>query len=393
MASNPMQKKARNSFLAGMVLMLFMSSIIIVFLFLKLNSSKKQTDTGGVVSVFVLKKDIKSGEEITKDKLELVEVQKQAIPSVDKNNAGKSKKDIVMQQVVASDAINQEMFNKFKATESATTNYTNGANSNNTNTTENTNANTANSGNTANVATKYVAKTDLTKGTTLTSSMIQESERRLTADLRLQELNMLQLPSDLKEGQYVDLRIVMPTGQDYIIVPKKKVIKTSETTMWVEMNEEEILSMSNAIVEAYIIKGANLYATRYAEPGMQEEATPTYPVSKDVVAAIEVDPNITDVARNALYERYNDQRVKNLRNGNGDITGITNILNQYSEDAKANLEQNIEKQVTKAKEERKKYMEELKAAQTQAASQAQANNSTASSAKSTTSTTSSAAKK
>lgn len=349
MASNPMQKKARNSFLAGMVLMLLISSVIIVFLFLKLNSSKKQADTGVPVSVYVLKQDVKSGEEITQDKLELVQVQKQVVPNSQK---GKSQKQVIMQQVVASDAINNEMYSKFSAIADAEPNYNSTtSNSNTTGTTNN-----ENSG--ANVATKYVAKTDLTLGTVLTNNMIQESERRLTADLRIQEFNMLQLPSDLAEGEYIDIRFTIPSAQDYIVISKKKVIKATETTIWIELNEDEILTMTNAIVESYIMKGSNLYATRYVEPGLQEVVTPTYPVNKEVMTLIENNPNIADTAKRELYERYNTEQRNN---------GINNALNQYSEEAKSSIETNIENQVTKAKEERKKYIEELNAAATASA--------------------------
>ena len=374
MASNPMQKKARNSFLAGMVLMLFLSSIVIVFLFLKLNSSKKQTDTGVPVSVYVLKQDVKSGEEITQDKLELVQVQKQVIPTKDK---GKSQKQVIMQQVVASDAINQEVYSKFSVTADAEPNYNsnNGTNTNQTNDEaavreqkwlnevekEVTNVTGVN------VATKYVAKTDLTTGTILTNSMIQESERRLTADLRLQEFNMIQLPSDLAEGEYVDIRFTIPSGQDYIVISKKKIMKASETTIWIELNEDEILTMTNAIIEAYIMKGSNLYATRYVEPGLQEVLTPTYPVNKEVMTLMENDPNIADTAKRELYARYNTEQRNN---------GINNALNEYSEEAKSSIESKIQEQVTNAKAERKKYIEELNAAATAAAS-AQANGATA----------------
>ena len=37
MASNPMQRKARNSFLLGMIITLLITGAIIVFLFLQLN--------------------------------------------------------------------------------------------------------------------------------------------------------------------------------------------------------------------------------------------------------------------------------------------------------------------------------------------------------------------
>ena len=45
MASNPMQRKARNSFLLGMVVMLLITGVIIGFLFMQLmNKNKKEKE-------------------------------------------------------------------------------------------------------------------------------------------------------------------------------------------------------------------------------------------------------------------------------------------------------------------------------------------------------------
>ena len=45
-------------------------------------------------------------------------------------------------------------------------------------------------------------------------------------DLRKQEYNMLVLPSQLATGEYIDIRLALPTGQDYVVLGKKKVLGT-----------------------------------------------------------------------------------------------------------------------------------------------------------------------
>ena len=76
------------------------------------------------------------------------------------------------------------------------------------------------------------------------------------------------------------------------------------------MSEDEILSMSNAIVEAYKIDGAKLYATKYKEAGIQDAAVPTYRPNDSVTALITdsngnvSNPNIVSSAVEELKKRY-----------------------------------------------------------------------------------------
>ena len=82
MASNPMQRKARNSFLLGMLLMLVITGIIIAFLFLQVKNyrDKEVAEKANKVKIAVLQQDIKSGQIITQDMLKSQEVDKNIIP-------------------------------------------------------------------------------------------------------------------------------------------------------------------------------------------------------------------------------------------------------------------------------------------------------------------------
>ena len=83
MASNPMQRKARNSFLLGMIITLLITGAIIVFLFLQLNQqiqAKKELEAQKV-NVFTLSTDVKSGQVITEDMFTMLSVDKNTIPA------------------------------------------------------------------------------------------------------------------------------------------------------------------------------------------------------------------------------------------------------------------------------------------------------------------------
>ena len=153
-----------------------------------------------------------------------------------------------------------------------------------------------------------VAKIDIQANTVLTGALLSQSDELVTKDVREQEYNMLNMQSDIKDEDVIDIRLRTPTGQDYIVVSKKTVkIPTSDDgtvadseTIKLKLTEDEIITMSNAIVDAYIMKGSELYVSKYVEPGLQETATPTYPLKQEIINLINNDPNITQRAMTDL---------------------------------------------------------------------------------------------
>ena len=83
MATNPMQRKARNSFLLGMVVMLLITGVIIGFLFMQLmnKNKKEQEELKASFNAYVLNQDVSSGQVITTDMLTLQVVNKTLVPS------------------------------------------------------------------------------------------------------------------------------------------------------------------------------------------------------------------------------------------------------------------------------------------------------------------------
>ena len=55
----------------------------------------------------------------------------------------------------------------------------------------------------------------MNKNTVITLEMIAKSDETLTDDIRRQEYNCVVLPLDLETGDYIDLRLMLPNGQDY----------------------------------------------------------------------------------------------------------------------------------------------------------------------------------
>ena len=204
-----------------------------------------------------------------------------------------------------------------------------------------------------------VAKLDLMKNTVVTADLVVQSDEVITDDVRREEYNMITLPVDLMTDDYVDIRVMFPNGQNFIVVSKALVEVPQNPdgtyisdTIWLNLREDEILMMSSAIVEAYGVQGAKIYATKYAEPGMQAAATPNYVPNQDVLAEIQRDPNIVETAMNAIRARIT-QDAANLRNQY--IQSIINSDQGYS----GNVQSGMETGITNSDSARRQYIESM----------------------------------
>lgn len=315
MAVNPMQRRARNSFLIGFLVALIIMTLVVLLLLYKiknLNEAKEALESKQR-TVLVATADLKSGEEVTMDSF---------------------KTEVVQTTMDTTQIIEEDDF-KFKDDKTGDTieKYSEDG---------------------TQLQKKLVMKVGVPANSIVTKDMVAEVDGQTTDDQRIQEYNMIILPSELRNGDYVDIRVRFPKGQDYIVVAKKKIEQCTADTIWVKLTEEEILSLGNAIVESYTAEGTKLYATTYTEPGLQNAATPTYAVSEDVLKLINTDPNIRETARTALWSRYNEQKQNEQRVGQIDAA-----LSAYEDGRASSVESGIEEEITNLKTARESFVEEL----------------------------------
>ena len=358
MATNPMQRQARNSFLLGMIITLIIAGVIVYLLFSQIKKLNKQLkdEKDATVSVYVAKQDIKSGQTVTADLFVMKTVKKDGVPADATSNISAMIQNYSLCDKSGNDIYTDAEGNLYMTAENGgkTTVYIDDA-------TGNYYTQAANNGQKNYIETTQkplVAKVDLKANTVIASSYVARSDELTTDDVRNQEYNMLVLPVDVITGDFVDVRLQLPTGQDYIVISKKKVtvpqVNGEYLTDTIQMNlaEEEILSMSNAIVEAYKMDGSKLYVTKYTEAGIQEASTPTYVVNGDVAKLIDSDPNIVSKARTELANRYNNGSLKDLRN-----QYINGALSNYGKDE--NVSTKMTESITSTQESRKQYLQSL----------------------------------
>ncbi|OPA74656.1 hypothetical protein BVG16_23140 [Paenibacillus selenitireducens] len=143
-----------------------------------------------------------------------------------------------------------------------------------------------------------IAKIDLAQNTPIMKSMLYTDQVTPT-DLRHEQFAQIILPLHLSNQDVMDVRIQFPTGQDYIVLSKKKVQLMGSNIVSVQLNEQEILMMSSAMVDAMIHHGS-IYALTYVDPEMQSASIINYPSNAEVLDLIETDLNILEKAKTAL---------------------------------------------------------------------------------------------
>ncbi|MBP1999796.1 hypothetical protein J2Z69_000815 [Paenibacillus shirakamiensis] len=158
----------------------------------------------------------------------------------------------------------------------------------------------------------HTAKVSLEPFTLITESLIYK-EKPTTDDLRNKEISFVRLPASLRAKDVIDIRIQFPTGQDYILLSKKKVGQLSSTSMSLTLTEHEILTLSSAVVDAYFHK-ASIYALTYVEPELQDSAIPTYPANQQVLQLIAKDHNMISRAEQELTSSSRVLLEKDLGN-------------------------------------------------------------------------------
>ena len=397
MAMNPMQRKANNSFLLGIVITLLITGAIIAFLIYQVMNLNQEIEyqQARLTRFYVLSQDVTSVELITNDLFKTLEVDSSTVPEnaignmstldtyfladeqgnqaytgyklqdpnnilteiQDENNDGykivpentysslsDEEKNMMLETEVTQYIVRNNENCEILYDEDLDQYYILVPNTDNNYTKE------------MLETMPLIAKIDLYANTVITPEMF--SEGQLTSDdVRTQEYNVIVQQSQLATGDYIDVRLRLPDGQDLIVVSHKEITipelddgTLSTTSMLMNLSEEEILMMSCAIVESYQMNGSMLYATKYVEPGIQDAATPTYLPNEETIVLINNDPNIVQEAKNALITRYN-QNQDTIR------PGLNNATN--NEDATDNVVDKTEQEITTYQDEREQYIESI----------------------------------
>ena len=313
MATNPIQRRARQSFLIGFLIALIAMAVVVALLFMKISSLNEELEATEKKlpedrMVYVAIEDISAGDRVTPDNF---------MPKYVKTDAELSM------------YLNPNEFFEYDE-----------------------------EGNLL----EYYAKADIPFDSMVLTGMIAKTGSEIRDDERIVEYNMIVLPTQLKNGDYIDIRYMLPTSEDYIVLSKKYVEQTTATSIWIKVTEEELLSMNSAIVDAYTVKGSKIHATIYTNPGTQEPAEPTYAVNDKILNLMNSDSNIIDEAKRELVKRWNADSnphdgVTDYRYGRDNIDSYTN--NMTSETFAGQVEANMSEEINNLNSSRSEYVSSL----------------------------------
>lgn len=192
------------------------------------------------------------------------------------------------------------------------------------------------------------ARCDIAKGTILSLSVLKREDLDPTS--RIIEYNMLTLPTMLEIEDYVDVRIAFPNGQDLLVVAHKSVEEINgANTISLFLTEAEILMMNSAIIENYVVKGSNMYVTKYRTNQAVDEIKNqiTYVPTPEVKALVASNSNISKDAQKVIAN--GDSSIRNQ---------IDTQIQQYEEERNINIESGIQAQISNARTTRQEALSE-----------------------------------
>lgn len=145
---------------------------------------------------------------------------------------------------------------------------------------------------------------DLTAGTALTKDNIKSEE--LTDDMRLYDIVLDTSPVGLKVGAYVDVRITLPLGEDFVAMSHKRVEDINGGVMKLAVNEHDIHAYNSMLIDKLMYPGTQLYALEYVEGGVQKASDVYYPMSKKVITIAQKDPNLISAIKSDILQKRNN---------------------------------------------------------------------------------------
>ena len=295
MAMNPMQRRSRNMFLLGFLLALVIMVAVVLYLVNQMNELKEEVAALKNLQkqYVVASTDLESGQVVTFDENFTTATVQTTVPQ---------------DQVITRDDFLEK-----------------DSNGNPIVTDE------------GELGKDVMLKVNVPAGTIVTKDMIIDTDDPVTGTDRIQEYNMFLLPSHLKNGECVDIRMTLTNGQDYIVLAKKRILGCTEKSIWIKVNETEMQILNSAIVDSYLISGAKLYALPYIEAGTQPASTPTYSANQAVTNLL---LSLKDGGKN-LVDEIGKKEEKQYLEGKTALDSMNKYEKDYSIESRQSIEDAI----------------------------------------------------
>lgn len=203
---------------------------------------------------------------------------------------------------------------------------------------------------------------DLSTGNAISSDDVYDE--KISDDLRLLDVVLNTVPVGLKVGSYVDVRITMPDGQDYIAISHKQVKDINSGVLKLAVNEHDIHAYNSMLIDSLMYAGTTMYAVEYVEGGLQKASDTYYPMSKKVLAIANKDPNLLTAIKSDILKKRGllEANLTSVADGeNVSQSEIDSILESGRDKYQSAYSDAENEYQTKAEQEAEKAAEEAQA--------------------------------
>lgn len=132
---------------------------------------------------------------------------------------------------------------------------------------------------------------NLKAGAKISDDVIVDYE--MASDLRLLDVVVDEMPFGLEAGDYIDLRIVFPDGEDFLVLDKNKVEDINGNTVKLLVRGSDFHSIESAYSDKALYTSTKLYLTQYLQSKVQESSKRYYPINLEALQAMTIDTNIS----------------------------------------------------------------------------------------------------
>ena len=148
-------------------------------------------------------------------------------------------------------------------------------------------------------------RVDVNPGTIISADMLMDESNDEKPKFN-REITVTALPVSTVAGDYIDLRFILPTGEEYIVFSHKQIKRLYDNTITLFLSEEENAILNSVFADLGNYQGlVACYITKYLEPGNDTDTVAFYPVQHEMENFIRFNPNIDDTTR-CINERLRD---------------------------------------------------------------------------------------
>lgn len=146
-------------------------------------------------------------------------------------------------------------------------------------------------------------------GQTVTTDLVMSEE--LTGAIYNRDVFLDSIPVGTKVGDYIDIRVVLPGGEELVAFPHKRINARYENATKLRFDEADLWIYTSMMVDKALYKsvGLKIYATAYNDPGADDKVVAYYPVRKEVIDMMNISQNITEEQRKNMWNESIRQSI------------------------------------------------------------------------------------